>query len=87
MPKLRKFLMLLALLFSIVVATPAFAQGDEEEEEGKSWVLAYITIVLSVTLGITVVGYPTNRETEEERKKERQEAKEKEERLKKLEQS
>lgn len=85
MPKLRLILVLLTLMSLDVIANPVFAQ-PAEEEEGKSWVLNYIVVVLSVVLGIIVVGYGTNRETEEERRRERQEAKEKEERLKKLEQ-
>jgi len=89
MPKLRLILVLLTLLSLHVISHPLLAQaaGEGEEEAGKSWVLNYIAVVLSVVLGIVVVGYGTNRETEEERKKERKEAKEKEERLKKLEQS
>ncbi|QDU75151.1 hypothetical protein Pan97_21740 [Bremerella volcania] len=85
MPKLRLILVFLTLFTLHVISNPVFAQG-EEEEAGKSWVLNYIVVVLSVLLGVIVVGYGTNRETEEERKRERQEAKEKEERLKKLEQ-
>lgn len=86
MPKLRLILVLLTLFSLHVISSPVFAQAAGEEEAGKSWVLNYIVVVLSVVLGVIVVGYGTNRETEEERKKERQEAKEKEERLKKLEQ-
>ncbi|PQO25921.1 hypothetical protein C5Y96_20925 [Blastopirellula marina] len=86
MPKLRLILVLLTLLSLHVISSPVFAQAPGEEEAGKSWVLNYIVVVLSVVLGVIVVGYGTNRETEEERKRERQEAKEKEERLKKLEQ-
>ncbi|MEW4562856.1 hypothetical protein AB1K70_10040 [Bremerella sp. JC770] len=86
MPKLRLILVLLTLFSLHVIANPVFAQAEGEEEAGKSWVLNYICVVLSVVLGIVVVGYGTNRETEEERKRERKEAQEKEERLKKLEQ-
>lgn len=87
MPTFRRFLILLSLLFVMLITAPAMAEGDsEKEEEGKSWVLAYITVVLMVGNGIFIVGYGTNRETEELRKKERKEAQEKEERLKKLEQ-
>lgn len=85
--KLRRFWIVLSLLVLPMLASPAFAQEEKkEEEEGKSWVLNYITVVLLVGAGVAVVGMGTNRENEEMRKKERQEAKEKEERLKKLEQ-
>ncbi|MEW4451396.1 hypothetical protein AB1L30_01810 [Bremerella sp. JC817] len=82
---LRRATILFVLLFMQVMASPVFAQGAGEEEEGKSWVLAYIYVVLLVSLGVMVVGFGTNRENEEARKKERKEALEKEERLKKLE--
>ncbi|MBA2114899.1 hypothetical protein [Bremerella alba] len=87
MPKLRLMLVLLTLLSLHVISNPVFAQAEGEEEAGKNWVLNYISVVLSVVVGIIVVGLGSNRETEEERKRERREAKEKEERLKKLEQS
>ncbi|GAA4422145.1 hypothetical protein [Bremerella cremea] len=83
---LRRATILIVLLFMQVMASPVFAQGaGGEEEEGKSWVMAYIYVVLLVSLGVMVVGFGTNRENEEARKKERKEALEKEQRLKKLE--
>lgn len=86
--KLRRFWIVLSLLVLPLLTSSAFAQDDQkEEEEGKSWVLNYITVVLLIGAGVGVVGMGTNRENEEMRKKERKEAQEKEERLKKLEQS
>lgn len=86
--KFRRFWIVLSLLLLPLLASSVFAQkdGEEKEEEGKSWVLNYITVVLLVGAGVGLVGMGTNRENEEMRKKERKEAKEKEERLKKLEQ-
>ncbi|RCS56011.1 hypothetical protein DTL42_01080 [Bremerella cremea] len=85
--KLRRFWIVLSLLVFPLLTSAAFAQDDtKEEEEGKSWVLNYITVVLLVGAGVGIVGMGTNRENEEMRKKERKEAQEKEERLKKLEQ-